>query len=131
MMKSWSVIRTSFDHVHCWDSIPTTHPKQFLKYLHRHLFYVTCHIEIFHVDNGREVEYLLAKEMLDDMIQQSKDIWPENSSCESMAEIVLNYLVELYGSTRAYRVELSEDGENGALLEWAPKEPMSLMEAFS
>ena len=44
-MKTSIKIRTQFEFVHCWKDAPEE--VQFLRYLHRHDFLVSCEIEVF------------------------------------------------------------------------------------
>lgn len=108
-------VQTQFEGFHKYDNAPAE--VEFLKYPHRHIFYVDISIEVFHDD--RELEFIMVKRMIEDYIKSTYQ--PESTgemvllgSCEMIAEDILVLLIESFGSSRAYSVCVSEDGENGA-----------------
>lgn len=114
-MTMFATIRLQFEHIHCWPGAPE--PVEFLSHPHRHMFHVTVRVEQFH--NQRDIEYLMFKTWLQDRIEESKSNWPNSSSCEAMAQIIAGY-IDYYVNpilqpARRIAVEVSEDGENGAL----------------
>jgi hypothetical protein len=65
------------------------------------------------VDGDREIEFIMLKHRLEKFV----DSWGEIvGSCESQAILILEFLRASYPG-RVYRVEVSEDGENGAIVE--------------
>jgi hypothetical protein len=42
----------------------------------------------------------------------------EGKSCEMLAGIIIGLMQGKYGLGRKYRVEVLEDGENGAVVDW-------------
>ena len=107
----WARVRTSFEGYHRYRAAP--HEVAFLRALHRHIFVVTVWVEQF--NDERDVEYILFKRWLDQQLAAAS--FPEEASCEWMAR----YLGELVRQTypgRRVQVEVAEDGENGALLEF-------------
>ena len=112
-VTSFAKVETRFQGLHRWDDAPAE--VKFLRNEHRHEFHVIVQVEQFHDD--REVEYIMLKRWVDEQM----DKWPYNrgqSSCEMMADQLLQKLKEEYGQDRQYRIEINEDGENGALLEY-------------
>lgn len=109
----FAVIRTQYEFIHSWGEAPEA--VQFLQYPHRHMFHVTVWVEQFH--DNRDIEYILLKRWLDWHIDSAKESWPQHSSCEMMAQAIREAVV-LYArpNKRTIRVEVSEDGENGALV---------------
>jgi hypothetical protein len=65
-------------------------------------------IEVFH--NDRELEFFLVKRELISVGQ------PVEGSCEEMAELFVNHIIEKYGE-RKLSVEVWEDGENAGVAE--------------
>lgn len=114
--QTFATVRTRFQALHRWEDAPEE--VKFLRDEHRHEFHVVVRIEQFHDD--REVEYIMLKRWVD----KTLDKWPHNrgqQSCEMMANKLLHNLQAEYGEDREYRIEITEDGENGALLEYVPE----------
>lgn len=86
-----------------------------LRNLHRHMFHFKVSIEVF--NNDRDVEFLLFKtaveEAIDKMIPHTS-----SSSCERMADLISADLIAKYPQ-RQITIEVSEDGENGAIKTYA------------
>jgi len=106
-MKASVFVRTSFEGFHRWPDAPAE--VDFLRRRHRHVFHVKAEWRVSHDD--RDIEFILAKRRLDDAIavhrlDEDRSTW----SCESWAR----WIIEALG---AARVEVSEDGENGAIVE--------------
>jgi len=102
--------RTSFEGFHEWPDAPEE--VFFLRNNHRHIFHVTVEVPVSHSD--RDVEFILLKRRVDAFIkEQNTHLVSETWSCEQWA---LALLVKF----DAFRVEVSEDGENGAIVEAAP-----------
>lgn len=104
-------VQTRFEFEHCWPDAPDG--VAFLRNLHRHEFHVCVVMEVDHDD--RELEFILVKRDLDNQIEDSKQLWPTSASCEQMAFWIGGYLLGKYGE-RHITVEVSEDGENGAIV---------------
>lgn len=97
---------------HCWPGAPAE--VAFLRTPHRHMFHAKASVPVGH--NDRELEFILLKEAL---LKQVKALWPDRKfgtlSCESIAEVLGRWLVVTYELPWA-RVEVNEDGENGAVV---------------
>lgn len=92
---------------HRWPDAPPE--VAFLRDSHRHLFWFKCWVDVTH--NDRDVEFILLKRQLSDAVaKKTHDEETLNWSCEHWAQ----WLIETQGLTRC---EVSEDGENGAILE--------------
>lgn len=87
----------------------------FLGNPHRHMFYFKVFISVTHSD--RELEFILEKRKIESWYD-SNLLLLENKSCEMMAEELLAKLIEQYGCERNYKIEVSEDRENGCILEY-------------
>ena len=92
---------------------PRLEDVSFLGYPHRHMFKFRVEIEVFHDD--REIEFILFKRELEGLYAEGT-LELDYRSCEMIAEDIANYLLEKYPS-RNIKVDVSEDGENGAVVE--------------
>jgi hypothetical protein len=115
-MRRWAKVTHRFAGTHSWPNVPADHPHAYLKHEHRHLFHVTLTIEVFH--NDRDIEYLEAR----DWLVKVCDAYTVagSRSCEQMAQEIIMAARERWPTVSAHRaikVEVLEDGENGALLE--------------
>ena len=87
----------------------------FLGYPHRHMFHFKVHLEVFHDD--RDVEFILFKRELQDLY--NKGIMDMDfMSCEMLAQELAKYIQTKYPNRRL-KIDISEDGENGCLVEFA------------
>jgi hypothetical protein len=96
----------------------------FLRSPHRHMFHFKVWMSVEH--NERDVEFIMLKRELESLYDQDvsvnmidKSLKLNNLSCESMAEELLFYVTQQYPG-RLVMVEVSEDGENGAILQSIP-----------
>lgn len=112
----WVKIKTNFIGFHKYEDAPEE--VAFLRYLHRHKFYVEALIQVFHDD--RELEFFIVQNNLDrDIIPFVTQKFPLGS-CEMISEDIMWGLVNSYGDHRNYYVEVSEDDENSATSAWSP-----------
>lgn len=88
---------------------------EFLRYPHRHLFHFKVQLEVFHSD--RDIEFILFKRELESLYTDSI-LQLDNKSCEMMAEDLYEYIDANGYENRDVVIEVSEDDENGARLEW-------------
>lgn len=109
LKKVLAVIRTQWEGYHCWPDAPEE--VKFLRDLHRHLFHITVRIEQFH--NERDIEYIMFLRRLRDNLEANPI--PETASCETIASVILAWIHLEYPGREA-SVEVSEDGENGAIV---------------
>ena len=108
-MRSFVIIRTRFEGVHCWPECPFEEVG-FLQHPHRHIFHVEVKIPVTHSD--RDVEFIMAKRALED--GTSLDL-PRNlgeRSCEDLCEAI--YKVLKKAEIDVHSVKVFEDNENGA-----------------
>lgn len=99
-------ITSQFVAYHRWAKAPED--TAFLRNYHRHMFHVKMGIEVLHGD--REVEFFDLKRRLDEYINDEFREGRFGFSCEIIAELILDEF-------NASWVEVSEDGENGAIVE--------------
>lgn len=117
-MRTFITVLNEFEGIHKYENAPDE--VSFLRNDHRHLFKIRSKIEVFHED--RELEFIMVKHLIQGRINLELDehdnIWYMNNlSCEQVALIVYNLLKQRYGSDRYISVEVSEDGENSAIIE--------------
>src|SRR5687768_10248603 len=103
--KTYVFAQGTFEGFHRWPDAPDE--VAFLRTLHRHRFHWTLWWTVSHAN--RQKEFILLQREVTRAIatQQGTELW----SCEHWASFLLN----TFGASRA---EVSEDGENGALVEW-------------
>lgn len=84
----------------------------YLRNPHRHMFHFKIEIEVFHDD--RDIEFIMFKKELEDLYGNGT-LQLDYKSCEMMAVDLEQYLLTQYPN-RAYNINVSEDGENGAVI---------------
>jgi len=116
--KESIIVKTRFEALHQWATIPNAHPSQYLKYLHRHIFHIEMHLKVTHSD--RDVEFIDFKRIVDGYLKcqfkidaQSDLFIINNTSCENLAKLLLLQ----YHNIGCYWVQVLEDGEMGAIVE--------------
>jgi len=112
----YAVITTQFEGYHRWPSAPKE--VDFLRDSHRHIFHVT--VWIFQSHDDREVEYIMAKRLLnktiDEMVKEYDLLSGLSSkSCEMMCSYIQTAFKKKYNRS-GVQVQVLEDNENGALL---------------
>lgn len=96
---------TQFEGFHRWPSAPPA--TAYLRDRHRHVFHVRAELEVEHGD--RAVEFITLKGELNRLIEEARGPMTEEWSCEHWASYLL-------GALQLDKVEVSEDGENGAVV---------------
>lgn len=91
---------------------------EFLKSPHRHIFHFKVSISVTHDD--RDIEFILFKRELEGLFTDGI-MQMDYQSCEMLATDLIKYLEDKYPG-RNGSVEVSEDGENGAVLTWETPE---------
>jgi len=91
----------------------------FLANEHRHMFHFRVMIDVEHDD--RDIEFLQFKRHCESLYQEGNGTLQLNhKSCEMMAEDLAQELVKKYPHRRM-TIEVSEDGENGAVIDFEPR----------
>lgn len=101
--------------IHCYPDAPVG--VEFLRSPHRHMFHFRVTLEVFH--NDRDVEFILFKRELE-ALYGNGTLEMDYKSCEMLAEDLIEYISKKYAG-RKISVLVSEDGENGATLEFVPE----------
>ena len=91
----------------------------FLGYPHRHIFHFTVAIEVEHSD--RAIEFIQFKRWLEDLYQDGT-LQLDYKSCEMIAEDLYEQIATKYPD-RDIDIDVSEDGENGAHMEFRTSYP--------
>jgi len=97
---------TRFEGFHSWDDAPDE--VAFLRDRHRHQFHVELTVQVTHDD--RDIEFILMKRALEEYID--RQVADEDLSCEQYGQKIGEWAASRYNEVA--RVEVSEDGENGA-----------------
>lgn len=99
--------------LHCWPEAKILFPEvAYLSDPHRHIFHIKCHSKVNHDD--RDVEFIMLKHSVDNFMQNWYDPMYNlfdfgRMSCEDIAQSILDEFDSIY------KVEVSEDGENGCI----------------
>ena len=86
----------------------------FLGYPHRHIFHFQVWIAVTHSD--RDVEFIQFKRWLE-KLDSDKTLQLNYRSCEMISEDLYEKIAARYPGREVW-IEVSEDGENGAILKW-------------
>ena len=87
----------------------------FLGYPHRHQFHFKVHIEVTH--NDRDIEFIQFQRWLENLYKDDV-LQLDYKSCEMMADDLYDQISSKYPN-RDIKIEVSEDGENGAMIKYA------------
>ena len=90
----------------------------FLGYPHRHIFHFRVCIEVFHDD--RDIEFIQFKRWLEKLYSNDKDdgvLVLDYKSCEMICDELAEKINNKYPN-RKLEITVSEDGENGATIQY-------------
>ena len=94
---------------------------QFLGFPHRHIFHFRVWIDVFH--NDRDLEFIQFKRWCESLYNSdNSDLSLDYKSCEMMADDLYVQIAAKYPE-RTVWIEVSEDGENGALIKYELTKP--------
>ena len=94
---------------------------QFLGYPHRHIFHFRVWIDVFH--NDRDLEFIQFKRWCESLYSSDNSVLSlDHKSCEMMADDLYIQIAGRYPG-RVVHIEVSEDGENGALIRYELTKP--------
>ena len=91
----------------------------FLAHPHRHIFHFRVWIDVFH--NDRDIEFIQFKRWLENLYATGT-LALDYKSCEMMADDLYIKIAERYPE-REVKIEVSEDGENGCLIQYHTHRP--------
>ena len=92
-----------------WDDV------SFLGVPNRHIFHFKVEIEVFHDD--RDIEFIQFKRWMERLYDVEEVLSLNHKSCEMIAEDLAEQINNRYPG-RDMTITVSEDGENGATLEF-------------
>jgi hypothetical protein len=96
---------------------------QFLGYPHRHIFHFRVWIDVFH--NDRDLEFIQFKRWCESLYNGHGAVLSlDHKSCEMMADDLYIQIAGRYPG-RVVHIEVSEDGENGALIKYELTQPLN------
>lgn len=95
----------------------------FLANPHRHIFHFRVWIDVVH--NDRDIEFIQFKRWLENLYRDGT-VQLDYKSCEMMADDLYIQIAAKYPD-RSIEIEVSEDGENGALIQYQTHRPNQLV----
>lgn len=115
-MKTYIWVKFQKEGIHCYPAAltdSTLESVSFLGYPHRHLFHFKVKIEVFTDD--RDIEFILFKRWLELLYDGTLQL--NYKSCEMIANDLIT-IINLKYPNRTVIIDVSEDDENGASLEY-------------
>ena len=109
--SKWIFVTFQREGIHCWPDAEHMPGVEFLANPHRHMFHFRVELQVFHDD--REVEFILFKRELERQYEAGT-LQLDYKSCEMMSDELGVYIKQHYPG-RFMKIEVSEDGENGAV----------------
>jgi len=91
----------------------------FLATPHRHMFHFRVWIDVWH--NDRDIEFIQFKRWLENLYRDAT-LSLDYKSCEMMADDLYDQISARYPD-RVIWIEVAEDGENGALIQYNLTQP--------
>ena len=91
----------------------------FLASPHRHIFHFRVSIDVFH--NDRDIEFIQFKRWLENLYRDAT-LSLDYKSCEMMADDLYDQIAARYPD-RAIWIDVAEDGENGAYIQYNLAQP--------
>jgi hypothetical protein len=96
---------------------------QFLGYPHRHMFHFRVWIDVFH--NDRDLEFIQFKRWCESLYSSDNSVLSlDHKSCEMIADDLYIQIASRYPG-RVVHIEVAEDGENGALIQYELTQPIN------
>lgn len=93
---------------------PDLEDVSFLGYPHRHIFHFRVEVSVNHTD--RDIEFIQLKRWLSSLFKDDV-LDADYKSCEMLCDDLKDQILEKYLYLTHLKIEISEDGENGAILE--------------
>jgi hypothetical protein len=108
--------------IHCYPAAATDpslatgdeYDVSFLGTPHRHIFHFRVWIDVVH--NDRDIEFIQFKRWLENLYKE-ETLKLDYKSCEMMSDDLYTQISARYPN-RSVWIEVSEDGENGALIKY-------------
>jgi hypothetical protein len=124
--KIWVTFRK--EGIHCYPAAATDpmlatgdeYDVSFLGSPHRHIFHFKVWIDVLH--NDRDIEFIQFKRWLENLYKDGT-LKLDYKSCEMMSDDLYIQITAKHPG-RAVWIEVSEDGENGALIKYETHQPI-------
>jgi hypothetical protein len=95
----------------------------FLASPHRHIFHFRVWIDVFH--NDRDLEFIQFKRWCESLYSSDNSVLSlDHKSCEMIADDLYIQIAQRYPG-RVVHIEVSEDGENGAVIRYEITRPFN------
>lgn len=107
VIKSEVYCLVLFEATHCWPSCPIEEVS-YLRYPHRHVFYIRAYKNVNHLD--RETEFIYLKHKIEKYLTEK---YPTRDLGSTSCEMLAKDLISQFDLTKA---DVSEDNENGSVL---------------
>jgi hypothetical protein len=121
MITRWIEVTFQREGIHKYPAAltePNLADVSFLGYPHRHMFHFRVRITVEH--NDRDIEFIQFKRWLESLYSgQPNTLQLDYKSCEMIAEDLITVISNNFPG-RPMVVQIFEDGENGAILEYKP-----------
>lgn len=111
--------------IHCYPAAgtePNLADVSFLQYPHRHMFEFVVTIQVTHDD--RDIEFIQFKRWCESLYNEGT-LQLNSKSCEMIADELYQKIAEKYPN-RSVMINVSEDGENGAIAVYGPDDMLRL-----
>ena len=111
--------------IHCYPAAgtePNLADVSFLQYPHRHMFKFVVTIQVTHDD--RDIEFIQFKRWCESLYNEGT-LQLNSKSCEMIADELYQKIAEKYPN-RSVMINVSEDGENGAIAVYGPDDMLRL-----
>jgi hypothetical protein len=113
--------------IHCYPAAATDptlatgdeYDVSFLASPHRHIFHFQVWIDVVH--NDRDIEFIQFKRWLENLYRDDT-LQLDHKSCEMISDDLYLQIAQKYPD-RGIWIEVSEDGENGALIKYETHRP--------
>ena len=113
MTRSTVFCTVHLEGIHRWETCPIEEVK-YLRDDHRHIFIVKAYVPVTHSD--RDVEFIWLKHQIQNYMRTM--YWSQEYNChyfdKRSCEMIAEELIREFGLSMC---EVSEDGENGAIVE--------------
>jgi hypothetical protein len=114
--------------IHCYPAAATDptlatgdeYDVSFLASPHRHIFHFQVWIDVIH--NDRDIEFIQFKRWLENLYRDDT-LQLDHKSCEMISDDLYLQIAQKYPD-RSVWIEVSEDGENGALVKYETHRPV-------
>jgi hypothetical protein len=114
--------------IHCYPAAATDptlatrdeYDVSFLASPHRHIFHFQVWIDVVHSD--RDIEFIQFKRWLENLYRDDT-LQLDHKSCEMISDDLYLQIAQKYPD-RSVWIEVSEDGENGALVKYETHRPV-------